>query len=105
MKNLLEQFNLKVDTCSDGQSAVLKVVERDPENMYRLILMDYSMPICDGPQTVQLINEHLTRLDCPFSMRPRICFITAFTEKSYMEVAKQTGRHYFLVKPIFKARL
>lgn len=44
--SLLQQFNLKVDTCNDGQSAILKVAERSPEEMYRLIIMDYSMTIC-----------------------------------------------------------
>ena len=67
--------------------------------MYRLILMDFSMPICDGPISTSKIREFLTeqKLKQPF-----ICFITAYTQPFFKEVAMESGCDAFLVKPVFK---
>ena len=47
---LLEQFNFKSDFVYNGQKAVDAVLERVKAGLppYKLILMDYSMPVCDG---------------------------------------------------------
>ena len=101
----LEQFGLKADLCSDGLLALQRVKARIEKNqtMFQLILMDFSMPECDGPTSTTLIREFVstnTRAEQPF-----ICFVTAYSEKSFKGLAKQAGSNHFLVKPIFKTQL
>lgn len=67
--------------------------------------MDYCMPFCDGPDAVTKINAHLDNKRFKESERPYICFMTAYNEKGYKKRARQAGSDYFLVKPIFRARL
>ena len=48
---LFAQFNFECDSCVDGKEAIKLVRARceSDEPMYKLILMDYSMPDCNGP--------------------------------------------------------
>ena len=66
VKSLLEQFNLCADSCSDGEQA-LEMIKRRAENpalsMYKLILMDYSMPRIDGPTCTRLIREFMSNAE------------------------------------------
>ena len=61
IQSLLQQFNLKSDYCNDGKEAIEMVKKRSKSDdpMYKLILMDYSMPDCDGPQATYAIREYL----------------------------------------------
>jgi len=61
IQSLLQQFNLKSDYCNDGKEAIEMVKKRlkSDDPMYKLILMDYSMPDCDGPQATYAIREYL----------------------------------------------
>ena len=54
-------FKLKSDTAADGMVAQDKVKERFEEHgdTYQLILMDYSMPECNGPESVKGILSYL----------------------------------------------
>ena len=69
--------------------------------MYKLILLDYSMPDIDGPQVAlrirQLIQDssHLGESKVPF-----ICCCTAYTDANFMQKAKAAGMDKFLTKPI-----
>ena len=54
---------MEPDICTDGSQAVEMVTARmiNPAaaSMYKLILMDYSMPRCDGPTATAQIRELL----------------------------------------------
>ena len=62
MQSLLEQFNVQSDYCNDGSEAIKLVQDRGKDlnsPMYKLILMDYSMPECDGPTATATIRNYL----------------------------------------------
>ena len=62
MQSLLEQFNVQSDYCNDGSEAIKIVQDRGNNSvlpMYKLILMDYSMPECDGPTATAKIRSYL----------------------------------------------
>ena len=73
-------------------------------SMYKLILMDYSMPKCDGPtataQIRELLNNNEYQQDSPY-----ICFLTAYSNKKKRKVAIEAGGDNYLVKPVFKQQI
>ena len=61
---------------------------------YKLILLDYSMPIIDGPETARRIcklyqEESLSSIYAP--PKPYIVCLTAFTEKIFEDNALDAG--------------
>ena len=105
--SLFMQFNLKCDTCNNGQEAIslVKARQESDEPMYKLILMDYSMPECGGLRATQAIRSLINFAVSWGSdvKQPLICCLTAYNEKSYKDAAKKSGMDCLLVKPIFKA--
>ncbi len=60
--SLLKAFNLEADAATSGEEGMDLVKKRLTSNMttYKLIMMDYSMPILNGAQTTLLIRQILT---------------------------------------------
>ena len=69
--------------------------------MYKLILMDFSMPECDGPSSTNLIRRFLGDTQAR-EEQPFICFLTAYTDGEFQKIAEMAGSDYFIKKPIFK---
>ncbi len=59
LQSLLQQFNLDCDFGTNGNDAYKAVKQRIELGLplYEIILMDYSMPVCDGPTGCTLIRE------------------------------------------------
>ena len=70
--------------------------------MYKLILMDFSMPECDGPQATKNIRKYLSDEGKANSDYLFICCLTAYSESTYQNIAKEAGVDCFLTKPVFK---
>ena len=73
-----------------------------------MILLDYSMPDIDGPETSRRIRDLYKEVsnwsgDAPNS--PYIVCLTAFTEKFIEVNARESGMSDFITKPISLARL
>ncbi len=74
--------------------------------MYKIILLDYSMPEMDGPQVAIEIRRLLTQSilfdnkDMPF-----LCCCTAYAEATFKRQALQAGMDQFLTKPINPSEL
>ena len=54
---------MESDYCTDGNEAINLVKARANSSnypMYKLILMDYSMPECDGPTATAKIRNYLS---------------------------------------------
>ena len=60
---MLESFELVSETANNGQQALDLVKQRLRNNkkMYKLIIMDYSMPVMDGPTACKEILEELQK--------------------------------------------
>ena len=61
---------------------------------YTLILMDYSMPKCDGPEAARAIISYLA----PTTARPYICCVTAYENEDFQRVALESGMDQFTNK-------
>ena len=61
ISGLLTQFNYKSHYCLNGQEAIQAIQARvgSGKPMYKLIMMDFSMPICDGPTASNAIRNYL----------------------------------------------
>lgn len=68
--------------------------------------MDFSMPGCDGPTATRMIRELIDEHSSGTEVKqPYICFLTAYSDKTSMNVANEAGCDNYLVKPIFKDKL
>ena len=76
-------------------------------SFYSLILLDYSMPNIDGPETAKRINkmyeEESNYSNVPY--RPYMVCLTAFTETIFEDKAREAGMSEFVSKPISQARI
>ena len=66
--------------------------------MYKVILLDYSMPDLDGPSVAKGIAELLE--ENPTLKKPLICCCTAYSEASFKRTALDSGMDQFLTKPV-----
>ena len=100
LMTLLQQFNLSGDVASDGFEARQLVARRLASGapMYGLIMMDFSMPGMDGTTCTKKIRELLNGR----GLRPRICCVTAYSDREYKDMAFGVGMDEFMTKPVFK---
>lgn len=71
--------------------------------IFDLILLDYSMPVLDGPSTAKKILDLLKSQ--PKIKKPFICCVTAFGDDAHKMVAKESGMDLVMNKPLFKANI
>lgn len=90
---ILKRKGYKVDTASDGLSAVTKVKERH----FDVILMDIIMPRMDGIEAFRLIRE--------IDPRARVILMTAYYEEDKISEALNQGVFSAIHKPVDIARL
>lgn len=76
-----------VAEAADGEEAIRKVLESDPD----VVLMDVRMPRLDGLEAIR-------RLQTRDSERPRILVITTFEHDDYVYDALRAGAGGFLLK-------
>ena len=89
MRYLLQHFGYEVVEASDGQEAVDKAKQNEPD----LILMDISMPVMDGLTATQIIRKF-----DGFAKTPIIA-VTAYG-KSYYRQAIEAGCDDLINKPL-----
>ena len=59
IQGLLQQFQFESDYCLDGSDAVNAIKQRIEAgvSLYKLLLVDYSMPGKDGPTCIEAIQK------------------------------------------------
>ena len=100
---MFQQYSIEVDTASDGLEAIkmVKQLLADEEKTYDLILMDFKIQTCSGPEVTIQIHKFL-RENAINLHRPFICCLTSYGDKKYKQEALKSGMDDFYVKPIFK---
>ena len=69
--------------------------------MYRLILIDYNMPICNGAETTKMIRNYFeAKVDS--IKRPYIVCTANTSSLATMNECKKAGADNMVAKPIFK---
>ena len=105
--SLFKQFGYESNICLDGSEAMEAVMTRHfaKKPMYKIILMDYSMPECNGPESTMLIRKFLKDVGIERNKQPVICCLSAYSEEEFQKKSIESGMDMFLAKPIFKKHI
>ncbi len=95
VRRILEQFDLIIDECHDGQECIDMVLD---DGDYDLILMDIMMPGMSGEETLKKLRE-ITGFDTP------VIALTAEAEAGSEEKYKEEGFAGYLAKPFSKTQI
>jgi two-component system sensor histidine kinase/response regulator len=96
MQNLAE----RADAVSSGPEAIAAIRERDNDDPYDVVFMDWRMPGMDGLQATRVIKN-----DPSLQKPPAIIIVTAFGREEVREEAESLHVNGFLVKPVTKSML
>jgi len=90
----------RVDAVSSGPEALAAVKERDGDEPYDIVFMDWRMPGMDGLQAARRIKG-----DEALRAPPAVVIVTAFGREEVREEAEKLRVDGFLVKPVTKSML
>ena len=107
MRNTLKGLGISCDSTMVPTKAVKLVEERlakvalGTAKMYKLLLIDYSMPDLDG---IELVKKLRAMIDASqlCEEQPIYCCCTAYDTEEHHDIAIQSGFNYFMVKPVNK---
>jgi CheY-like chemotaxis protein/HPt (histidine-containing phosphotransfer) domain-containing protein len=89
---LLKETEIKIDTATNGEDA-LRLVE---ENHYDLILLDHMMPVMDGIETLQCMND-IRGFDIT---KTPVVMLTANAVAGAKDIYVKAGFTDYITKPI-----
>lgn len=92
MVMMLEKLGLKSDTAENGQLAV----EKQQQQQYDLIFMDWEMPVLDGIEATKQIRQQTKSSE----QSPWIIALTANASIRYKDICIEAGMNDYLAKPI-----
>lgn len=95
LREILETAHYQVVEAGDGQEALARMEETEPD----IVLLDINMPVLDGFATLHRIREHSR-----FSRLP-VLAVTAYAMKDDRERVLGAGFDGYLPKPINAAAL
>jgi CheY-like chemotaxis protein len=98
-RGLLMPYNMQVDICESGLTAIKMVQEKK----YDLIFMDHKMPVMDGIETALHIRG-MTDIDPYFDVIP-IVALTANAVTGVKQLFLDSGFNDFMSKPIDTIKL
>ena len=101
IKGMLEGYQYKCDSAMSAFEAFKMIQDRinAGQVMYKLILIDYKMPNCNGAEATAMIKSLLIDYDNKW---PYIACLSNFNEISIKKSVIRAGVDVFLSKPIFK---
>ena len=103
MKELLRAQHYESDFAYNEQRAIqlfeerVEKVKRGEVEMYKIILLDYSMPGIGGLEVAKIICNLVQEHDLK---KPYLCCCTAYTSEKYRNSAISAGFDRFLTKPV-----
>jgi two-component system cell cycle response regulator DivK len=90
LRELLEMRGYDVTEACDGQEALLKITESQPD----ILLLDLGMPVLDGFGTIRKIRENPSLSSLP------VLAVTAYAMRDDREKVLNSGFDGYLSKPI-----
>ena len=85
----------KVTTVESGMQAITYLANHTPD----LILLDYEMPVTDGPQVLEMIRSEKNTADTP------VVFLTGKGDRESVERVLSLGPDGYILKSIGKVQL
>lgn len=98
MLKLLRMFladDYQVTIVDSGKMALEFVIKHTPD----LILLDYMMPLFDGPHVLEILRKREESKDVP------VLFLTSVTEREKIMLCLQHNPQGYLVKPVSREEL
>ncbi len=90
---LEEQYQVTI--VDSGKHALEYIVNHTPD----LILLDYMMPLFDGPHVLEIIRKREASKDIP------VLFLTSVTEKEKILECLALNPQGYLIKPVARSEL
>lgn len=90
LREMLEAVHYHVVEASNGEEALAKIEEAEPD----VILLDINMPILDGFAVIRRIREH------PKFAKLPVLAVTAYAMKEDREKVLEAGFDGYLAKPL-----
>ena len=106
MRGMLKNLGISSDSTMVSTRAVKLVEDRIAKvkegkaEMYKILLIDYSMPEFDGLELVQRLRSMLQESQLNLGELPIYCCCTAYDTAEHCEIAIKSGFNYFMVKPM-----
>ena len=100
LKATLSSFSFRVTCVSSGQDALEVLDEASSDDPFKLVLMDWKMPVMDGIEASKRIKSHPT-----LQRMPTIIMVTAYGREEVMQQAEKVGLEGFLIKPLTPSTL
>mmetsp|Transcript_23750 Transcript_23750/g.42046 ORF Transcript_23750/g.42046 Transcript_23750/m.42046 type:complete len:701 (+) Transcript_23750:236-2338(+) len=97
VSGMLEQMGLSCDEAEDGLQA-LEMIKNRSFDMYRVVILDYEMPVMDGPTTALKLKELL--MQGVISTLPALVGHTAYTSYEDKQRCFEAGMLECLSKPV-----
>ena len=105
---LLREENVTIVSAYNGVEALeimekrIELVEKRLAPMFKIVLLDYSMPEMDGPTTAEEMWKlyRKSSIITDEKLQPYICCCTSYEDEEYKSKAIAAGMNYFLTKPI-----
>ena len=99
-EEMLTSLSFRPTVASNGREALEECLKAQNDDPFKLVLMDWKMPVMDGIQATM----ELHRLMEP-PQRPKIIMITAYAEDEAQAEAARTQIDGLLIKPISNSSL
>jgi signal transduction histidine kinase/DNA-binding response OmpR family regulator/HPt (histidine-containing phosphotransfer) domain-containing protein/HAMP domain-containing protein len=93
-------LGMRVEAVSSGEDCLIAVRRADGNDPYRLVFMDWRMPVMSGTETIRRLNEETL-----VAGSPRVVMVTAFGIEDVREEAEALGVTAFLAKPVTQSHL
>ncbi len=93
-------LGMRVEAVSSGEDCLIAIRRADGNDPYRLVFMDWRMPVMSGTETIRRLQEE-TLVAGP----PRVIMVTAFGIEDVREEAEALGVTAFLAKPVTQSHL
>jgi len=106
LENMLMKFGKKCDTAFNGKDAIEKLRNKksesrnDDEGFYRIIFMDYNMPVMNGCETSMEIRRMIANNDIP-----NVYIIGCTAHADVQDECIQAGMDECLQKPLKKEQV
>jgi len=95
LKFLLESMTFRVDTVASGSAAISTIEASDKKEPYRLVLIDWNMPVMDGFETIHSIRKSV-RISHP----PKLVMVTAYSYEEAFTKVDRMDLDGILIKPV-----
>lgn len=103
LESVLKGLNIKCDTAMTGNQAIelfkqrISAYREQGVPLYKVFLVDYSMPGMSGPEMAEQICElsKIQDIEAPY-----MCCCTAYSDAVFRNTALSSGMQNFMTKPV-----